>query len=92
LDVYEDAVITHNSENDTIPLMTTYIFDRTAKYLKGYQSTKFEVGFDQTFSDMAFSVVGYYIQTDHIPLSIHYPYQYTRYRWHGWPQATSKEC
>ncbi len=73
-----------------IPLISTYVFDRTNKHLKGYQSTKYELGFDQKVGDFAFSLVGYWQKTNNVPSSRAVPITYYRYEWPNWPSAEGR--
>ncbi len=75
----------------TIPLISTYVYDRTNKYLKGYQSTKYEVGLDQRIGHFAFTFNGYYQKTTDTPRNLGYPLIYYRYQWPEWPSAENKQ-
>ncbi|HHJ52827.1 MAG TPA: TonB-dependent receptor [Caldithrix abyssi] len=75
----------------TVPLITTYVFDRTAKDLKGFQSTKFEAGVDQRWGNVGLSVVGYYQETKDIPYRQTFPLRYNKYLWPEWPSPEGKQ-
>ncbi len=81
---YKDTV-------ETIPLVSTYIFDQSSPFLKGYQSTKYEIGFDQQIGQVGLSILGYYQFTDKFPWSMTEPFIYHRYFWPHWPQEEGKE-
>ncbi len=95
LDV-NDYTIKHETLPDgrdtsyVIPLISTYVYDRTNKNLKGYQSTKYEIGFDQKIGKVAVSLVGFYQQTDNVPSTRAVPLIYYRYEWPNWPSAEGK--
>jgi outer membrane cobalamin receptor len=74
----------------TVPLITTYVYDRTNKNLKGYQSTKYEVGLDQKLGKFAFSLIGYMQETRDIPSTRSVPLVYSRYQWPNWPSDLNK--
>jgi len=72
-------------------LMSTYIYERSVPHLKGYQTTKYEAGFDQQWGNFAISLVGYFKQTKNFPKSINAPFYYNRYLWPNWPESSGKE-
>ncbi|WP_456407856.1 TonB-dependent receptor [Caldithrix abyssi] len=74
----------------TVPLISTYVYDRTNSHLKGYQSTKYEVGLDQRFGDFALSFNGFLQKTNNIPQYLGIPLTYYRYEWPQWPDESQK--
>ncbi|RMD94557.1 MAG: TonB-dependent receptor [Calditrichaeota bacterium] len=70
-----------------IPLISTYVYDRTNRNLKGAQSTKFEIGLDFQVGKFSLSLNAFYQKTRNIPAPINYPLNYNRYQWEKWPAA-----
>lgn len=74
-----------------VPLISTYVFDKTNKNLKGYQSTKYELGIDQRLGYLALTLNGFLQKTRNIPSTFGYPLIYYRYEWPDWPDPTTKK-
>ncbi|MCD6375969.1 MAG: TonB-dependent receptor, partial [Caldisericaceae bacterium] len=73
-----------------IPLISTYVYDRNNKNLKGYQSTKYEIGLDQRIGHFAITLNGFLQKVNDIPSSFGYPLIYYRYEWPDWPDPSTK--
>lgn len=92
LDILEDAVRpSFENAGDTIKLVSTYVYDRSAPRLKGYQSTKYEAAVDQQLMNVRLSLVGYVQQEKRLPREVTIPYQYTRYEWPHWPDSSNRK-
>ncbi|MHB2148067.1 TonB-dependent receptor [Calditrichota bacterium LG25] len=95
LDV-NDVGIMHQTLDDgrdttiTVPLISTYVYNRTNANLNGYQSTKYEVGLDQRIGDFALSFNGFLQKTNNIPQYLGQPLTYYRYEWPQWPDESQK--
>jgi len=72
-----------------VPLMRTEIYKRSSPNLKGYQTTIYEVGFDQQIGNFGLSLIGFYEKTNNTPASLYIPYTYSRYYWPDWPSQTN---
>jgi len=95
LDVYDLAyrIITDslgNQYQENYPLVSTYAYNRSNLKLKGYQSTKYELSFDQQIGDFGLSLSGYYQTTNGIHKSVYIPYVLNQYFWLDWPDTTNK--
>jgi hypothetical protein len=90
LDINDLTYRIENNEVKNVNLITTYKYDRNAPKLKGYQSTKFEMSIDQQISDIGLSLKGYIQKTYNIPKQVKVPFDYYRYFWLDWPEATNK--
>ena len=93
LDVVDFTTQPLPGEGDTtIALVSTYLFDRSALYLKAYQNTKYEIAIDHQFGDFGLSFLGYYQNADKIPTGYNQatPFTYNRYNWPNWPDSTGK--
>ncbi len=75
---------------EDVELISSYRYDISAENLKGYQSTKYEIGLDHKFSDIAISLNAYLNVTTGIPYVIEWPFEYSRYFWLDWPDSTNK--
>jgi len=73
-----------------IDLISTYAYNNSALKLKGYQSTKYELSYDQQVWDFGMSLSGFYQYTNGIPVSIDIPFEYNRYGWPSWPDTSGK--
>lgn len=87
---YIDIVEENVSPPDSVPLLSTYIFDIDTRNLKGYQDEKTELSVDQKFGPVGLILTGYYAHSSHIPRSIESPLTLYRYRWTEWPSETGR--
>lgn len=72
-------------------IITTSIYDRYNKKLKGYQTTKYEASIDQQIGPVALTVSGYYKQTTNMPRSVDVAHSYERYAWPNWPDTSGRK-
>jgi hypothetical protein len=73
-----------------VPLVTTYLFNRKNLKLRGYQSSKFEISYDQKIGDFGLSFTGFFQETTNIPKEVELPFEYYRYFWLDFPDTTNK--
>jgi hypothetical protein len=78
-------------KDTTITLVSTYVYDNSSPHLKGFQSTKYEIGFDHQIGSVGLSVVGYYQKETGLPRSTLLPYQFNRYLWPNWPDSSGRQ-
>ncbi len=90
LDVFERG-FRNGQVSDTVHIVSTYVFDRSAPNLKGYQSTKYEFGIDQQVGDFGLSLSAYYNMSKNQPVSMYNPFYYDFYFWPQWPEDLDKE-
>ncbi len=90
LDVSEIG-LRNGQVEDTVHIVSTYVFDRSAPNLKGYQSTKYEIGLDQQFGNFGLSLAAYYNESKNQPVSVYNPFDYNFYFWPQWPENAGKE-
>ena len=76
---------------DTVHIVSTYVFDRSAPHLKGYQSTKYEIGMDQQIGAFGLSLSAYYNASKDQPVSVYNPFYYNFYFWPQWPDYAYRE-
>jgi len=87
---YIDLVEENVSPPDSVPLISTYVFNYNTRDLKGYQNEKTELSLDQKIGPIGVTLTGYYSHSDHIQRSIDTPITIYRYRWTEWPSETGR--
>jgi hypothetical protein len=88
--MYLDIVEENFTPPDSVPLVSTYIFDYDNTYMKGYQSTKMEASLDKKFGAVALILTGFYDESTSIPRRISDPITIYRYRWEDYPDYSSR--
>ncbi|MCD4691961.1 MAG: TonB-dependent receptor, partial [Calditrichales bacterium] len=92
LDVQDYTIrATSDTTDTTITLVSTYMYDCSAKNLKGYQSTKFELAVDQQIGDVGLSLAAYYQESKGSAKSPDIPFIYNRYYWPNWDSEDSED-
>jgi len=87
---YIDIVEENISPPDSVPLVSTYVFDFNTPDIKGYQNEKGEISIDQKIGSLGMIFTGFYSRSDGIPRSVITPLILHRYRWEGWPDPNSR--
>ena len=87
---YIDLVESNVSPPDSVPLISTYVFNYNNRNIKGYQDNKAELSFDQKIGPVGLTVTGYHTRSSHINESILSPITLYRYRWTQWPSAAGR--
>jgi hypothetical protein len=82
---YIDIVEENVSPPDSIPLISTYVFNYDNSWLTGYDNQKFEASLDQKIGPVGVTLTGYYTDSHEMPRGINTPLTLYRYRWTGWP-------
>jgi hypothetical protein len=88
--MYLDVVEENVSPPDSMPLVSTYIYNYDNTYMNGYQSQKAEASIDQKIGSVAFILTGFYSESTKIPKIITDPITIHRYRWDGYPDYGSR--
>jgi len=93
--VYHDVVEWGKDPNDptgqdSIPLITTYVYRLKNENLRGYKQRKFEIGIDYKFKNVGISVTGYRQKTMGTIVDVELPYTDRRYFWANWPSPEGK--
>ena len=88
--MYLDVVEENVSPPDSMPLVSTYVYNWDNTTMKGYQSSKAEVSIDQKFGPMALILTGFFNESTSIPKSIKEPITIHRYRWEDYPDYDSR--
>ncbi|MGD1047362.1 MAG: carboxypeptidase regulatory-like domain-containing protein [Candidatus Krumholzibacteriaceae bacterium] len=87
IDVVESNV---SPPPDSMPLISTYVFNFNNRNIKGYQDNKAELSFDQKMGPVGVTVTGYHTRSSHINQGIMAPITLYRYRWTQWPSAAGR--
>ena len=87
---YIDIVEENISPPDSVPLVSTYVYDFSNPEIKGYQNEKGEVSLDFKLGSAATVLTGFYSKSDGIPRSASTPLTLYRYRWTGWPDPATR--
>jgi hypothetical protein len=84
---YIDIVERNISQPDSVPLVSTYIWNFDTSHLYGTQEEKGEMSFDQKLGSVGFIVTGWYARAKGMPRSENLPAVLSRYEWTEWPNA-----
>jgi hypothetical protein len=87
---YIDLVEENVSPPDSVPLISTYVFNYNTRDLKGYQENKTELSFDQKIGPVGLILTGYYTHSEDIPREVDPTITLFRYRWTEWPSETGR--
>jgi hypothetical protein len=88
IDVVEENL---TAAPDSMPLISTYVFNYNTSRLKGYQESKTELSFDQKVGPVGFILTGYYTNADKIPrMILNSPIILYRYSWTHWPSSAGR--
>ncbi len=82
---YIDVVERNVSPPDSVPLVSTYIWDFDTSDVLGYQEEKAEISFDQKFGPVGFILTGWMSRAEGIPRDEQAPLTFYRYEWTDWP-------
>jgi len=88
--MYIDLVEENITPPDSIPLVSTYIYNYDNTYMKGYQSSKAEASIDQKIGSLALILTGFYDESSSIPRDRTDPITIYRYRWENYPDYDSR--
>jgi hypothetical protein len=88
--MYIDVVEENVSPPDSMPLVTTYIYDYDNTNLKGYQNSKAEVSLDNKLGPLALILTGFYDESTKSPRDRNDPLTIHRYRWENYPDPASR--
>lgn len=87
---YLDVVEENVSPPDSVPLVTTYIYNFDNDRLVGYQNEKVELSLDQRVGSVAAILTGFFSKSEKTPRSMTTPITVYRYRWEGWPDPNAR--
>lgn len=87
---YIDIVEENISPPDSVPLVSTYVFNNDNPRLIGYEQEKSELSIDQQIGSVGMGLTGFYSHSDGIPRSLRTPLVLYRYRWNGWPDPDTR--
>ncbi len=88
--MYIDIVEENVSLPDSMPLVSTYVYDYDNTYLKGYQNSKIDVSVDRKIGPIAIILTGFYDESKQTPRIANDPIMLSRYRWTGYPDYDSR--
>lgn len=89
IDVVEDN---RTPAPDSIPLISTYVWNFDNTYLKGYQNEKIEGSLDRKLGPVGLSLTGFWTQSKEMPRMRNYPITLYRYRWTDWPNQDDPDA
>jgi outer membrane receptor protein involved in Fe transport len=84
---YIDVVERNVSPPDSVPLVSTYVWNFDTEGLYGTQEDKGEISFDQKFGSLGIILTGWMVKADGMPRSEELPAVIQRYEWTDWPNA-----
>ena len=87
---YIDIVERNISPPDSVPLVTTYVWNFDTSDILGYQEEKGELSLDQKIGPVGFILTGWYARADGIPRDEDVPVTLSRYEWTNWPSAEGR--
>ena len=87
---YIDVVERNISPPDSVPLVTTYVYNYDTSDIIGYQEEKAELSFDQKAGPVGFILTGWYSRAEHLPRSVSLPLTIYRYEWTQWPSDAGR--
>ena len=87
---YIDIVEENVSPPDSVPLISTYVYEFNNRNLMGYQEEKGELSIDQKVGPTGFIVTGYYTSASNIQRQVVSPITLYRYRWTEWPSSAGR--
>ncbi len=87
---YQDILEWHYGVSDTIPLMTTNIFNLENPGLKGYTQRKFEVAVDYQIQNIGLTLTAFRERVDNAPSLVSLPLMREVYAWPEWPSSQNK--
>ncbi len=82
---YYDVIDENVTPPDSVPLVSTYVYNYDNTHLLGYQSEKLEGSLDQKIGSVGLSLTGFYDEGRDIPRDINSPVTLHRYRWENYP-------
>jgi hypothetical protein len=87
---YIDVVERNVSPPDSVPLVSTYIWNFDTSHLFGTQEEKGEISFDQKVGSVGFILTGWIARAKGTPRAQSLPAMITRYEWTDWPSADGR--
>jgi hypothetical protein len=87
---YLDVVEENISPPDSVPLISTYVYNFNNDRLVGYQNEKAELSLDQRFGSVAAVLTGFFSQSEKTPRPMSSPITIFRYHWDGWPDPNTR--
>ncbi|MDD4856532.1 MAG: TonB-dependent receptor [Candidatus Krumholzibacteria bacterium] len=87
---YVDVVEENVSPPDSVPLVSTYVFNYDNRDIKGYQQEKTELSVDQKIGPVGVILTGFYSRSSKVPRALKAPITVSRYRWTEWPSSEGK--
>ena len=89
---YIDLVERNISPPDSVPLVTTYVYNFDTSHLLGTQEEKGEVSFDQKVGPVGLVLTGWLARAKGTPRAEELPAMLTRYEWTDWPNAGGRSA
>jgi outer membrane receptor protein involved in Fe transport len=87
---YVDIVERNISPPDSVPLVTTYVYNFDTSHLLGNQEEKTELSFDQKVGPVGFILTGFTASAKNLPREEDLPAVLYRYEWTNWPSAEGR--
>jgi outer membrane receptor protein involved in Fe transport len=84
---YIDVVERNVSPPDSVPLVSTYVWNFDTSELFGTQEDKGELSFDQKVGGLGVILTGWFARAEGTPRSEELPAVIQRYEWTDWPNA-----
>jgi hypothetical protein len=82
---YIDVVERNISPPDSVPLITTYVYNFDTSHLMGTQEEKGEVSLDQKVGPVGITLTGWIARAKEMPRAQDMPMILNRYEWTNWP-------
>ena len=89
---YIDVVERNVSPPDSVPLVTTYVYNFDTSHLFGTQEEKGEISFDQKVGSVGFTLTGWLARAKGMPRNEELPAVLTRSEWTEWPSADGRSA
>jgi hypothetical protein len=86
---YIDLVEENFTPPDSVPLVSTYVFNYDNTRLVGYQSEKLEASLDQKIGSVGLIFTGFFDKGSNMPRGVDVPLTLYRYSWTDYPDPSS---
>ncbi len=86
---YIEIVEENVTPPDSVPLISTYVYEYNNRDLVGYQDEKTEISIDRKIGPVGLVLTGYYTHSEGMPREQDSPIMLYRYRWEDYPDPAS---
>jgi hypothetical protein len=87
---YVDVVERNISPPDSVPLITTYVYNFDTSHLMGTQEEKGELSLDQKIGPVGITLTGWIARANDMPRGQELPMTINRYEWTNWPSDAGR--